>query len=498
MQDLQERQPEVLLKNEVPQEDCSYIIEVPPMAASSSDEESLMDEHLIRGTATVVELHHEEMGLGATLAATVGANGLASPVGGSKESGLSEIVFYDTETSLENMAHGSSGRELGNYYVTDNHSGYSREFGCGKLMEKQKSTSAESLPPSRYDYPAFLTIPRSRKDHVSYCQQSDIDDAMETSVEDVSLEAETPHILSSSSEELLSFESDISVKPKVPVSISRHDNLVQPKSTSRVPECFDDSPESTGPSYASSRPRDTTSFLRTSRVITRRFSSGDDKPRCQQRTRRYNSASSSSTADYEDGLYLVSSREQEYIRKHTIRNESRDDPSMTGSGEGSNESNYHSAADVYVSLLNIIQQSQSLITDLTLHYQAEMTFSGSQSRTGEQPQPPRSNDSSACGAPYRDSYPGNQLTRGDFARGDGARALETTPIAADSVLRNYEYRGKVLSRGNYSRPVAGVTSSRGAEGSAIGVLEGPGWTTGHNYWAPGNPGTSYDVKESFV
>ena len=116
----------MLLKNEVPQEDCSYIIEVPPMVASSSDDESMMDENVMRGNSTVVELHHEEMGLSSpldgTMGSSLGAKGISSPERGSKESGLSELVFYDTETSVENelhLAHSSEGQKLRHEYKSE-------------------------------------------------------------------------------------------------------------------------------------------------------------------------------------------------------------------------------------------------------------------------------------------------------------------------------------------------------------------------------------------
>ena len=498
-QDFNERQTEVLLKNEVPQEDCSYIIEVPPMVASSSDDESMIDGGLLRGNSTVVELHHEQLGLSSPL----GAKGISTPERGSKESGLSEMVFYDTETSVENelhLAHSSRGRKFRDENRNSKNSGSSVDFGSSKMMEKQKSTSAESLPPSRYDYPAFLTIPRSRKDRASPRQNSDFDDVMETSTDDVSHGHEVPHILSSSSEELLSFESESSVKPMLPVAVGRLENLGPHQPVNPVPECFDDELEAPGPSYRGSSLRESSSFLRTPRMITRRYSSGDDKPRCQQRTRRYNSASSSSPADYEDGLYLVSSREQEYIRKHTIRNENRRDSSMTENGEGSG-SHYHSTADVYVSLLNIIQQSQSLITDLTLHYQAEMTFPGTGQTTPTRPVPSH-NDSSPS---YGDSFASGNVNVNVNHRLREGRALEATVNAnitsnTDSVLRNYEYPGQSIMPLGHSRGQINMTPAavRGAEGGAIGGRPaGPGWTS-HNYWAPGNPGTSYDVKESFV
>ena len=331
-----------MTKSEVPSEStCSYFVELPPMAASSSSSSDSED--------------------------------FSASFRGQKDTACSvdvecEVHQYHTKAFQSHLSGSDDDDDEGSVDCDEPAEKVARLSKDEDSVSRSASVTKENLPPSRYDYPAFLTIPLDQKQPK--------EPQISISSDDKNCDLETNHsrtispCASSSHDEAFGANAgsgEVFTPEAVAIQIdSSIDDLTDYYDTSqKVAEVREVAEVASGENKESLEVN-----LVPHAIAGRRFSSGDYDRITRRRFQ--------SSPDYDYEQSLVASKEQEYIRKHRSRNNSisgGEGLQLEGEEEDSRSSlvhQHHSATNIYMSLLNIIQQSQTLITDLTLHYQAEM------------------------------------------------------------------------------------------------------------------------------
>ena len=429
----------MFLKDEQPSfANCDYVVELPPvLAASSSSESCTSDQDDLFSTSgdfKPTDLDGKTNPIRVT-------GGLITPTASpseacekSKNIDFSIPLFVDIS---EPMLMLDSESEMGSPTLISTDSNFTNQ--TEKLQNEPDITispepkveftkppqnpsldllkeSASNLPPSRYDYPAFLTIPVDQPNPDTQKASKLEDKNVLESSASVTIDIEEIPTITSPTIEIYSTENSScegvvslldppaetfkSLEKSVRSQIRIKENSVQfsrefahssdyglsshfeqnerpyepnlYKEEVNMGELFPISEEKRRKNSSDERKRFVHNTLSAPTFTSsgRRFSSSDYDSFYTSAKAAFNKASSSRTGntsskDYELRVSLVANRESEYIRKHRSRY------SSVGAAT-SDRVQAHSSANIYMSLLNIIQQSQSLITDLALHYQQEI------------------------------------------------------------------------------------------------------------------------------
>ena len=383
---------EVFLKDEIPsRKNCDYMVELPPMAASSSSENSSsecddsepdedhklirLDEPMITITqapVTEADVHYSEYSFAEREQMGLDVESPISIISVKKQSwSSSESSTTNTPTVEPRKDRGTAKRKFQSDEV------FRQNVEKIRFQKSSIEFLEEKLPPSRYDYPSFLTIPLDQPEEKNpikpiVSKDESFEDesasasnewAQNSSIELYSTENSSSEGDSPILESKLRSSETLEATVRSPV---RAQDRVLSKAVQKKAGNVMSNIEYNGDNKRQEKlvHKDTTSLLgatlSASGFSGRRFSGSDYE---QVRGRRNIPTRHESARDYEHSVSLVANRESEYIRQHRSRNASVGSESRVQA---------HSTTNIYMSLLNIIQQSHSLMTDLALHYQQEI------------------------------------------------------------------------------------------------------------------------------